>query len=395
MARLTGIGQVEFIAERAPNLDTINYRGTAPLAHIALVSKADVFDSITNPEGLQRDLSPSHAAQAYEYAQRSANADRPRAFPEVVLNVRQKGAVGVETIRPADEESGAPEVVRLRFDLSKLNLTKVDVSRVDGNHRLYYAAGDERRDPILHLAPFQIHIGLSREQEASLFVDINANQKGLNTSHLSVLRSNLTEEEIEIRDHTARWIARRLADRDPESPWFGIVHMGGSKEGARAQGLTRMVNFASLEAGVARTLGKSMYIHDLTDPQAQYVLIRNYWTAVKQVFADEWARPKEYLLLKNIGVISLSILGGTVIDRCLARQVVDTGSMQRYLNQAKTKFDWSSNASGTNSISGMSGNRAALIIAGEMASELSDEAGGASMQALAEQLLGTGVGISR
>ena len=209
MSKITGIGQVEVIAERAKNLDTINYRGSAPLAHLALISRADVYDAVTNPDGLQRDLSPTHASQAYDYAHRGPEADRPRAFPEVVLNVRDKRAVTIETLPLGAGALGStnePQLVRLRFDLAKTNLHDVDVSRVDGNHRLYYAAGDERRDPILASAPFQIHVGLTRAQEASLFVDINANQKGLNSSHLSVLRSNLTDEQIEIRDHPGHWM---------------------------------------------------------------------------------------------------------------------------------------------------------------------------------------------
>lgn len=386
MAKLTGITQVEVIAEKAKNLDTICYRGSAPLAHLALASRADVFDSVTNPDGLQRDLSPTHASRAYEYLQRLPDPDRPRAFPEVVLNVRDKSAVTLEAL-PEGTSNGAG-LVRIRFDLTKCSAPgRVAVSRVDGNHRLYYAAGDDRRDPILSMAPFQLHVGLTRDQEASLFVDINANQKGLNTSHLSVLRSNLTEEELEIRDHPARWMARRLADRDPASPWFGLVHMGGSKVGARQQGLTRMVNFASLEAGVTRTLTKSLYLHDLTNPHAQYAVLKLYWTAVKQVFYEEWGHPKEHLLLKNIGVMSLSILGGTIIDRCIARKTVDIASMARYLRQAKSRFDWRATAEGPTSLAGMSGNRAAVIVAGEMASELSDEMGGDSMQELTAQLL--------
>jgi DGQHR domain-containing protein len=386
MTKLAGIAQVEVIAEKAKNLDTTCYRGSASLAHLALASRADVFDSVNNPDGLQRDLSPTHASHAYEYAQRAADPDRPRAFPEVVLNVRDKSAVTIE--RVSANGSTGTELVRVRFDLAKCAAEgKVAVSRVDGNHRLYYAAGDDRRDPILAMAPFQLHVGLTREQEAALFVDINANQKGLNTSHLSVLRSNLTEEELEIRDHPARWMARRLADKDPTSPWFGLVHMGGSKVGARQQGLTRMVNFASLEAGVGRTLAKSLYLHDITDPQAQYVVLRMYWTAVKGVFAEEWAHPKEYLLLKNIGVTSLSILGGTIIDRCIARKTVDVSAMSRYLRQSKSRFDWSAIAEGQNGLAGMSGNRAAMIVAGELANELSDEMGGDSMQELTRELL--------
>lgn len=377
MTKLEGINQIEIIAEESRNLDTRCYRGSAPLAHLAVISQADVFDQDKNPDGLQRDLSPKHAAEAYDYVSRELDRDFPRAFPEVVLNVRDKRVVEVEDITPnssGDEDDTRPPVsiFRLRFDRTAMREGKVSVSRVDGNHRLYYAEGDDQRDPVLAWAPFQLHLGLTREQERSLFVDINANQKGLNSSHLAVLRHKLTPEEQEVRDHLERWIAKRLAESDPQSPWHGLIHLGGSKKGARTQGLTRPVNFASLENGVDRTIKKSQYIHDLTDPHAQYAVIRNFWQAVKEVFAEEWARPKDYLLLKNIGVLSMSILGGTVIDRCIARSTVDVGDMRDYVEQAKGRFDWSKEAAGERAITGMSGNRAAKIIAGEMANELAD-----------------------
>ena len=43
-------------------------------------------------------------------------------------------------------------------------------------------------------------------------MDINSNQKGLNSSHLEIMQSRLTDEEREIRDNPARWIARKLAE---------------------------------------------------------------------------------------------------------------------------------------------------------------------------------------
>jgi DGQHR domain-containing protein len=386
MPKLSGIRQIEVVAQEVENLDTVCFRGAAPLAHLALVSQADVFDQITNPDGLQRDLSPKHASDAYDYVAGAGDPAYPRAFPEIVMNVRNKKVLQQERIgTPAD---GA-RLVRLSFDLDKMRDGKVAVSRVDGNHRLFYAAGDDRRDPLMAFAPFQIHVGLTREQERSLFVDINANQKGLNTSHLAIMRARLTAEEQEIKDHPDRWIANRLAD-DVESSWHGLVHLGGSKKGSRTQGLTRPVNFASLQAGIGRTLSKSQYIHDLTDPEAQYLVVRNYWEAVKRTFTQEWAQPKDFLLLKNIGVMSLSILGGTIIDRCMARSRVGIDDMTRYLRQAKNTFDWSKDATGERSISGMSGNRAALIIAGEMAKELSDETGENVIKNLQEELLAQG-----
>lgn len=385
MSKLGGIRQIELIAHEAENLDTICLRGSAPLAHLATISQADVFDQVLNPDGLQRDLSAKHASNAYEYAHRPKEKDYPRAFPEIVLNVRDKKVVRVEQI-DTDKQNGI-KLIRLIFDLEKMPDGKVSVSRVDGNHRLRYADGDERRDPLLVSAPFQIHIGLNREQERRLFVDINSNQKGLNTSHLAIMASRLTPEEAEIKTSLHRWIAKRLVE-DPESPWHGLVHLGGSKKGSRAQGLVRPVNFASLQNGVHRTLTKSQYIHDITDPQAQYLLVRNYWQAVKKVFSEEWGNPKEYLLLKNMGVWTLGIVGGTVIDRCLSRGREDVESMAKYLRQARTRFDWSRTATpGDRAVAGMGGNKAALIIAGEMAKEMSDDAGVNVLKEIEERLL--------
>jgi DGQHR domain-containing protein len=345
-----------------------------------------VFDQVNNPNGLQRDLSPKHASDAYDYVHKQIEQGHPRAFPEVVLNVRDKKCVEITPREGID-----PDSIRsysIRFFLDRMKGDKVRVSRVDGNHRLEYADGDDRsREPLLAPAPFQLHVGLTPEQERSIFVDFNSNQKGMNTSHLAMMMSKLTPEEMEIRDHLDRWIAKKLSD-DPNSPWHGLVHLGGSKEGSRTQGLARPVNFVSLEAGIKKLLSKSQYIHDLTDPNAQYALIRNYWQAVKTVFAEEWGNPKEFLLLKNVGVMSLSILGGTIIDRCVPRSRVAANDMGHYLKQSRATFDWSKDAaSGDRAIGGMSGNKAALIIAGEMAKELSDDTDTATMSELQQQLL--------
>ena len=377
MARLSGISVVQLPAQKSKNLDTICFRGSAPLAQLALISQPDIFDQVANPEGLQRDLSPKHASEAYEYVHKGRIKGFPRAFPEVVLNVRDKSI-----LRQEDNDTGS---VSLSFSVSDMKEGKIYVSRVDGNHRLFFAAGDERRDPLLAEVPFQLHVGLSREQERSLFVDINSNQKGLSSSHLAVMQNRLSPEEVEIRDHLDRWIASKLS-KDPLSPWHGLIHEGGSKKGTRQQGLTRLVNFASIQGGLTKMLSKSQYIHDLGDAELQYIVIRNYWQAVKSVFAAEWATPKKSLLLKNVGVWSLSILGATIIDRCMPLHQVDKEHFARYLSQARARFDWNSDATGDRAISGMSGNKAALIIAAAMAAELTNEGGTSAIKELQDRL---------
>src|SRR5258708_26513288 len=150
MARLTGIGEVELVAYKSRNLDTTCFRGSAPLAHLAMISQPDIFDQVTNPKGLQRDLSPKHASEAFEYVHRARNQEYPRAFPEVVLNVRDKRVLKTEDL------NGVP-IVKLKFSISEMKDGKVAVSRVDANHRLYYSVCDDRRDPLFAEVPFQIH----------------------------------------------------------------------------------------------------------------------------------------------------------------------------------------------------------------------------------------------
>jgi hypothetical protein len=163
--------------------------------------------------------------------------------------------------------------------------------------------------------------------------------------------------------------------------------MGGSKAGSRQAGQDRPVAFVTLEAGVKRTLNKSVYIHDLPNPNAQYVLIRNFWNAVKAVFEEEWTNHKDYLLLRNLGVLAFSIFGGTVIDRSMARGEVTVEAMQAYIEQAKDVFDWAKSATGERSLAGMSGNRAALIVSGELAKDLVDPGESAVMKSIQERLL--------
>jgi len=49
--------------------------------------------------------------------------------------------------------------------------------------------------------------------------------------------------------------------------------------------------------------------------------------------------------------------------------------MAYYLMQARSTFNWSKDAKGEGSVAGMSGNRAAMIIAAAMAENMTDESG--------------------
>lgn len=360
---------IEFIAERSANLDTVCFRGFAPLAQLARISQADVYDQESNPNGLQRDLSKKHAAEAYEYLARDADKKLPRAFPEVVLNVRDEAVVKVADL---PETKNLPvHLVKVTFDADALAAAKsVKVSRVDGNHRLFFAAGDgDNRPAIDLLAPFQLHVGLSRQQEANLFADINANQKGMNTSHLAVLRARLTDEQVELIQRPQRVYAMRLVD-DEASPFKGMIHMGGSKSGSKKKGITHTLTFVALENAVKRLLNRSQHLQEMASSDAQYALIRAYWQAVASTWLEAFENPGDYLLTKGIGVNVLAQLGGTVIDRSLVTNSVDTRDMADLLAHTKDALNWAKDAPHGEGVGGMSGNKAVLLLAGQMADRL-------------------------
>jgi DGQHR domain-containing protein len=155
-------------AVRARVLGVQVYRGFAKLADLADVSKADVYDQSSNPTGTQRDLNPAHARQAYEYVK-----NRDIGFwPEVFLCARKKDVV---TFYPATEEM--PDLGILAIDVDAVKAGPgIAISRVDGNHRLYYADGAESGySRIEKMVSFCLAYDLSREEEIQLFKDINVN----------------------------------------------------------------------------------------------------------------------------------------------------------------------------------------------------------------------------
>lgn len=360
---------ITLVAEESRNIDTITYRGSAPLSALARISQADVFDQVTNPDGLQRDFNRKHALEAHDYVARDADKKFPRAYPEVLLNVRDKRVCDVKK-HEVTVAGRKLNMAALTFDTDKIaNAKSVKVSRVDGNHRLMYGDGDGKdRPPLDVLVPFAITVGLTRDQEASLFLDVNANQKGLSTSHLDYMRSRMTPEELEFERNPARAIAKRLV-QDSASPWHGIVHLGGSKRGLKEKELVTPVNFVALESAVKRLL-RGETIQTLT-PDAKYGVIRNYWQAVATVFKDEWESPRDYYVLKNVGIQALATLGSEVIQRGLFLGPIDPADFAAELEHVRGVFDWHRDrAAGDGGLGGLSGNRAALEVAGKLRAKL-------------------------
>lgn len=340
-------------AVRAKILGVNVYRGFANLCELADISKADIYDQKNNPQGTQRDLSPAHARDAYEYVK-----TRDFGFwPEVFLCARKRNVVTFTPVSPEIPDLGILEII---VEVSAKEQS-IAISRVDGNHRLHYGDGAETGySRVEKLVSFCLAYNLTREEEIQLFKDINKNQKPMNTSHLDGIEVRLTKEEELKRRNPELYISERL-QRDPNSPLHGRVYEGGRKP------VGVDIPLRGLKTGIQYMLTRSTQLPRLADAEAQYRVIRNYFTAVKKWQPRAWAAPKEYILLRGAGLWAICFLGAQVIDRSLIQDKFESEHMLSILKSGK---DWDWGRKGD--FIGLSGRGGALEISNRVARKLQD-----------------------
>ena len=344
------------------------YRGCAPLSVLSEMSQADIYDQLGNPTGTQRDLSPKHAKEAYEYVR-----DQKLAYwPEVFLCARKMSVI---KFKP---DGGDSNFGVLTIDMAAIqrNKNKISISRIDGNHRLHYADGHEPgMAPIDKPVSFCLAVDLSLENEISLFRDINNNQKRMNTSHLDNIESRLTGEQKLMLEEPDLYIAQRLS-RSNDSPFFKLVYEGGVKESRS------MIPLRALRSGINRMLSQQTKLKALKDAEAQYKVIRNYFLAAKLWIPEAWNSPKDYLALRGSGLWGLCALGANVIDRALGKGAFEPQEMLRILNSGK-KWDWSNKGD----FQGLGGWSGAIKISDKITDEFTDQSG-ISVRELYKKIMG-------
>lgn len=333
------------------NLNLIQIRGFTQMDTLADISGPDVYDQVSNPLGTQRDLLPKHAKEASGYATESLEADAesdPRAFPEVILNVRDESIIHVIVDGDAvpftslDSDGLMNKQVSLEISLADIkyppNNKDPQISRLDGNHRLSHVPKlEEREDEGFPTIPFAIFIGLSKDQERKLFADINGTQVKMNTSHLSQIRMQLDGDKLLLDSKTRPlWFAKKLTADG--AVFSDVVFKGGAKGGVRQQkGFVPPLNLATLKSMVAETLKKleaefnQVVSADLLDraiageKEAMQQVVKYadmflklqgyYWSAIKTVYSDAWQdhKKRQYVLFQSVGTLALSRFGGDLI----------------------------------------------------------------------------------
>jgi DGQHR domain-containing protein len=327
------------------------YRGFARLSDLARISQPDVYDQEKNPKGTQRDLNRRHAREAYEYVKSRSFAF----FPEVVLHARE---TDVLSFHPFQSDGLAGQI---SVDVDKIKkLGGVVLSRVDGNHRLFYADGhDPAFPPLDQTAGFCIIYDLPIENmldgELLIFRDINANQKGMNTSHLDNIALR-TQEHVLKREDPVLFIAEELMNQE-DSPFHDRVYRGGVKPG------DFMIPLRNLKTSVEYMRQRSKILEQL-DPEAQAQVIKLYWQAVRLWLPEAWENPRKYIVLRSTGFWAMAFIGSDVIDRVVTAGKFSTDDMLDLLRSGKN-WDWSNEGD----FRGFGGRDGAVRIANQVTKE--------------------------
>ncbi len=359
----TGLVKLFVLKAHVLGLDVL--RGYARLCDLALISRADIYDAKTNPKGTQRDLSPKHAKDAYEYVQ----SEDVAFWPEVFLALRDSSVIGIGDV---DRETG---FTRITIDLRRIRSSAgICISRVDGNHRLHFADGLSDGYPaITKVVSFCLALDMTEDKEIKLFRDINNNQRRMNTSHLDNIKLRLESESGIITRDPMLYIAQKLRD-DSDSPFHGLVYDGGRTD------VSKFVPLRTLKTGLEYMFSRPTRLTALDDRKSQAVVVKNYFAALKRWKPDAWKYPKDYLMLRGAGLWGACFLGAEIIDRALAGGKYKSDDMLRVL---KTGADWDWSKSGP--FQGLSGRAGALRIRDMIVADLIDDSG-VSLKSVLKQI---------
>jgi DGQHR domain-containing protein len=200
-------------------------------------------------EGFQRNLNPQRADDIARYLDDS------------------QGSIPTNIVLSAQAVAGFS--YNSKAKTIKYKRAKKAFLVIDGQHRLY---GYSRTNKA-HRVPVAIYEGLNRAQEASIFIDINTNQRGVPASLLLDIKQ-VAEQESQM-EATLRGLFDKLAE-DSESPLNGLL--SGPKS---VKGKISRVTFNRAVEDIAKSNVMTKLPQD-----KQYMLLKNYFRAVERTLRN-------------------------------------------------------------------------------------------------------------
>lgn len=162
---------------------------------------------------------------------------------------------------------------------------------IDGQHRLA-GAYEASKDGVDIELPVVAFAGLSYDKQVEQFITINREAKGVPSSLvLDLLKDNPRKRPGDMANERAADLAKSLRD-DKESPLYNRIVIDAPSRGQIS--LTNFVRKVNPLVHGETGLLKDYYFEE------QELILRNYFNAIRSVFAEEWAKPNT-IFLRTIG----------------------------------------------------------------------------------------------
>jgi DGQHR domain-containing protein len=318
--------QSEFVPGRAA-LATMTPDALKALAFISTYNTVDEQSSSPRQHGYQRDPLDARFPAIGRYFSQEDGEGGKHTHAHLITPI----IASVRVYSPKDMaefnhlfNSGDIDGIHRKFGKSV-------VSIVDGQHRaggLFWAW--ERKANFNPDVPMMLYYGLRYGDEATLFDDINTNQRKLPKALIEATKVHMEAGEPS-HAQTIRETAFALA-QDGDSPWHGMINMTGARDPEKPityEGLRRSTGNMLHEKLVARLDNRGFVLDKIA---------KKYWELVSRACAPAWNdRPRvvkdeneesveeavKYRLKDLAGVASVSRLGADIIGSALDQSKTD------------------------------------------------------------------------
>ncbi len=216
----------------------------------------------------------------------------------------------------------------------QIPLVKQSAQIIDGQHRLAGLNEAMTEDPSIGEKEIVVAlcIGLSTKDAASIFVNINSEQKPVPKSLIYDL---FGEFELD-KDHyinRAHDIAIELNEND-RSPYYRAIRFPGSPRGIGSVDLSTIVN--SLKKIISK--GGELEKVGISELQMQKQVILNFFNALKSYYDDDnlWEKTARNPFLTNAGFIgAIEFFSQKLLAKCIDKKTFRVEDIKSMMNLPK------------------------------------------------------------
>lgn len=272
-------------------------QGTLPF-YIFLITSDDlayisyvVRRSEDQKEGIQRIATPERVSEIASFINESIDVIFPN---NLIINFDKTVIFRPDEDRPEEGELIIPR---------KKHIAQI----IDGQHRLFGLEAAKKKINIIVVAFSELDLA----QRAKLFLTINSKQKGINTSLIydlfGITRTGKTVELLAVD------IAKSL-NTDEDSPFKGMIKLTDARKKEKES-----LSLAACVTALKKILKNKDVPFSSLDYQQQVVVLKNYFSSIKQLFALQWGA-RGHVLTKTLGFNALMRVFPKVHLRCILKQ---------------------------------------------------------------------------